>query len=247
MHHTSKLLAAGLTRRELTELIDVPGVAEADVLANLRDLSRINALGGVALSAWALHQFVQSAQLVRQNTSEPFVQNHIRLLDIGCGLGDIPRALVQNSDVAVHLSVTATDLNPTIVHMAQAADPERQVAYAAAHGLRLPFTAGSFEIVHCSFTLHHFMPAEATALLVEMRRVARVGLIVNDLVRSWPGIGGAWLLGRLSHNPLTRHDGLASARRAYTHAELRALAAQAGLRVIAARELVGYRVALAMV
>jgi hypothetical protein len=69
--------------------------------------------------------------------------------------------------------------------------------------------------------------------------------VVNDLVRSRPGFLGAQLLGALlSDNPLTRHDGPASVRRAYTRAELRDLARAAGLARPTIGPDLGYRVAL---
>jgi SAM-dependent methyltransferase len=113
--------------------------------------------------------------------------------------------------------------------------------------LQLPFADNSVDLAMCSLTLHHFAPEPAVALLRELQRVARHGVIVNDIVRSWPGLLGAWLLGRLvSRNRLTRHDGLVSVRRAYTPAELHVLAQQAGLDVVSIRGLLGYRLVLSL-
>ena len=249
MHKLYGLLAAGLRRRDSPELIDLPGVDAAELRGNLLDLSRINALGGgVWLSSWALGEFVQSVQkAIGQQPGRLVQPTQLCLLDVGCGLGDIPRALRAIPHPSVPLRVIATDVSSKIIRIAQAADPLRCVTYAAADGLRLPFADGSVDVAHCSFTLHHFAPEQAVVLLAEMRRVSQRGVIVNDIVRSWPGLVGAWLLGRMiSRNRLTRHDGLASARRAYTSSELCGLAARAGLTVLAKRELPGYRVVLAL-
>ena len=79
-------------------------------------------------------------------------------------------------------------------------------------------------------------------MLGEMRRVARRGVVVNDLVRGWLGYAGAWLLSRaVTRNPLTRHDAPLSARRAYTRAEMVALAARAGLGPLVFEGFLGYR------
>jgi SAM-dependent methyltransferase len=96
--------------------------------------------------------------------------------------------------------------------------------------MRLPFDDGAFDVAHCSLLLHHFAPRAAVALLRELRRVSRVGIVVNDLRRGWlslaaTGISVA-LLGRCR---ATRHDGILSVRRAYTIAELDALLDEAGL------------------
>jgi hypothetical protein len=78
-----------------------------------------------------------------------------------------------------------------------------------------------------------------------MCRVARRGIVVNDLVRNWPGYAGAWLFSHaLTRNPLTRHDAPLSARRAYTRREMTALFTCAGLSSVASIGFLGYRVAL---
>ena len=81
--------------------------------------------------------------------------------------------------------------------------------------------------------------------VIQLRRVARMGVIVNDLVRSWHGYVGAWLVGHLlTRNPLTRHDGPLSVRRAYTRAEMEQLARDAGLGPVRFAGFLGYRVAM---
>ena len=55
----------------------------------------------------------------------------------------------------------------------------------------------------------------------EMSRVARRGIVVNDLIRGRLAWLGAWLLSHLATgNRYTRHDAPLSVRRAYTAAEL---------------------------
>ena len=41
--------------------------------------------------------------------------------------------------------------------------------------------------------VHHLEPADAVALLREMARVARLGVVVNDLVRGRLYWAGAWV------------------------------------------------------
>jgi hypothetical protein len=95
--------------------------------------------------------------------------------------------------------------------------------------------------------MHHFDPPDAVAFLREARRVARRGVVVNDLVRGRLNWAGAWLLARVAtRNRLTRNDGPLSVRRAYTRAEAQALLASAGLQPIGEFTTpFGYRVAFA--
>ncbi len=76
-----------------------------------------------------------------------------------------------------------------------------------------------------------FEPGDARALLAEPRRVARLGLVVTDVTRSWPAFALSWLLLHLwgSRHQLSQRDGPLSVRRAYTLREMQALAARAAL------------------
>jgi hypothetical protein len=64
-----------------------------------------------------------------------------------------------------------------------------------------------------------------------MWRVASVGVVVVDLERSYlTKLLAEAALHTLARNRVTRHDGLVSVMRAWTHAELASLAQAAGLR-----------------
>jgi hypothetical protein len=70
--------------------------------------------------------------------------------------------------------------------------------------------------------------------LGEMRRVSRRGVVVNDLRRGWmPYALATVVVLALARSPVTRHDGVLSARRAHTLGELDGLAARVGLRPVA--------------
>ena len=57
------------------------------------------------------------------------------------------------------------------------------LSYVVRYRLALPYPDASFDVVHCSLVVHHLEPAEVVRLAAEMRRVARLGVVVNDLVR----------------------------------------------------------------
>jgi len=98
----------------------------------------------------------------------------------------------------------------------------------------LPLSDGAVDVVHASLLLHHLEPAEAVMALREMRRVARDAVVINDLRRGRLAflMAAAPVLA-FTHGRYNRHDGVLSARRAYTLAELDALATEAGLRRVA--------------
>lgn len=220
------------------ELLDLPVLDPTALQGNLADLARVNRfLGGIRLSQRAL------ARLLAPSTPG----DTLLLLDVGTGAGDIPAALIEWAHRReIRLHVVGVDRSVVILQHARSTAPSPGLV--AADGGRLPLRDGAVDVAHCSLLLHHLDPPDAIPLLAEMARVARRGVIVNDLLRSRIGFAGAWLLGRIAtRNPLTRHDAPLSARRAYTLAEMTDLLAAAGLRLVAADTYLGYRAALTVV
>lgn len=180
---------------------------------NLRDIARYNRwLGAHTLMRRLVREVVGPAD------SRPYTG-----LDVGAGSGDFV-AYVSRAERAHWVGI---EVSRDVLRCVEA--PSRGSAYVAGSGLWLPFADGGADVVTCAQTLHHLEPAQAARLMRECARVARRGVVIVDLVRSYPTLIGAWLLTRLtSRNPMTRADGLQSARRAYTLAEARDLARQAG-------------------
>lgn len=221
---------------EESELLDRPAQDVGALAGNLDDLSRVNRwLGGVRLTYRGIERLAGPFQADRP----------LSVLDAGTGAADIPMALAASAERAgVKLDLIASDVSPTILKLARARVAD-QVTLVAADVRRLPFLDDSLDVVTCSLMLHHFDPDDAVAALREMRRVSRLGIVVNDLIRSRRGYLGAVALGYLlTRNPLTRHDGPLSVRRAYTRDELRELAVRAGLDAIEFDGFAGYRAAM---
>lgn len=235
------------------ELLDGPLDDAALLRGNLRDLRRINRfLGGVRLSALALDALLDARA--------PAPSATVRVLDVGTGATDIPVALIRRSlraprpDGRAALHVTGLDDRAEVLEAARATDPTLAdhearglLTLTLGDGRSLPYPDDAFEVAHCSLVLHHLEAADAVTMLGEMARVARTGIVVNDLVRGRLALAGAWLLTRLmTRNRYTRHDAPLSVRRAYTRAELRDLLATAGLEVAwEATGLLGHRWAAA--
>ena len=225
-----------LQRTDEPEWLDAPGQDPALLAGNLDDLRRVNRwLGGVRLTVRALERL--AADLAPGDG--------LTLVDLATGGADIPAAIVAwGKRRHRRVQVLATDISVEVLRLATR-DPG-PVRLAAADARCLPLADGGVDVAICSLALHHLPPDDAVAMLREMRRVARRGVIVNDLVRSWWGYVGAWLTSRaLTRNPLTRHDAPLSVRRAYTRAEMAALAARAGLGPVVFDGFLGYRVAMA--
>jgi ubiquinone/menaquinone biosynthesis C-methylase UbiE len=229
-------------RTDAVELLDGPLDDPAALTGNLRDLRRVNRwLGGVRLSADAIDALAAHRE-------------QLTVLDVGTGGADIPMALLARADRRGRgLAVVGIDSRPEVLAAAVVARP----AVAATPGLELhigdgrmlPYADGSFDVVHASMVLHHFPPDEAVLIIREMGRVARLGVVVNDLERTRRGWIGAWLMSHLlTGNRYTRQDAPLSVRRSYRAGEMKRLLRTAGLTPVRTeRRAFGQRYAIAAV
>ncbi|MFI5047424.1 MAG: class I SAM-dependent methyltransferase [Acidimicrobiia bacterium] len=102
-------------------------------------------------------------------------------LDVACGAGHV------SEQIAPHVrQVVGIDLTPTLLELGtrRLADAGvRNVLLQEGDAADLPFTAGSFDLVVCRSSLHHFDDVEQS--LREMRRVCRRGgrVAINELVQ----------------------------------------------------------------
>ncbi len=216
--------------------MDQPGRDPAVLAGSLEDLRRVNSwLGGARLTIWGLEQL--AGRLPRGAT--------LSVLDVATGGADIPESIARwGARRGLRTLVVASDFSREILAQVP---PHRRAALrlVAADALHLPFADRGFDVSTCSLALHHFDPPDAVVMLAELHRVARLGVVLNDLVRTWHGYVGAWLVGHLlTRNPVTRHDGPLSVRRAYTREEMAALAGRAGLGPLRFAGFLGYRVAM---
>lgn len=208
---------APLNRRErLVELLDAKDADASELDANLRDLAALNRLpGGTRTSLEAVRALAERS-------------TDLRVLDVGTGLGDMPLAFARRGWQTV-----ALDSHPQVLAAARVATAhEPLVEVVAGDGRSLPYPDGAFDISHCSLVVHHLDPADAVAVLREMARVARLGVVINDLRRGvLPFVATGVAVALLGTCRATRMDGLTSVRRAYTLPELDELLGEAGLGV----------------
>ncbi len=206
----------------VVELLDRPGHSDAEVRESLRDLERLNRhFGGVRTILRHLRRLIDGNPQIL-----------LTILDVATGGADIPRAICRWARRrGLPVTVEAVDRSDQALAAAaawSAAYPE--IRLRRAEGPPLPYPDRSFDYAIASLFLHHLTEDEGVRLLREMRRVARRGLIVNDLRRSRTARLLTALATRiLSPNRLTRHDGPMSVLRGFRPEELRRMAALAGL------------------
>ncbi len=206
------------TRERRPELMDRLDADPSQLDRSLVDLDRVNSwLGGR-----------RTAVRLILEMAEQIAPGPVTVIDVGTGGADIPRALVRQASLrGLDLRVTATDIHPRTLDFARKATAgEKRIEVVRADALALPFEDDSFDLALCCTTLHHFSRSEAGVGLRELDRVAKHGLVVTDLARSWFAVAGADLLAETvwRRHPITKHDGPVSVRAAFTPMELAVLA-----------------------
>ncbi len=196
-------------QRDVPERLDLHHGSLLEVRRSLHDIRRINTfLGGTRLSIHGILPLLRD------------VNDRAILLDVGCGLGDVGAALINAAArEGKVLRVVGLDINARHLGLARREYP--QVLGVRGDAFRLPLGDLSVDIVHSSLFLHHFRAREVEGLLREFSRVARVGWFMNDLARHTLPLWffrSTWPI--FARSPLTRFDGSASVRRAYTRREL---------------------------
>jgi ubiquinone/menaquinone biosynthesis C-methylase UbiE len=148
----------------------------------------------------------------------------VRILDCGAGGSNLANVL---HSLARSVEVTALDLNLRACQYSSLHIPTIDVVNGSA--FRLPFRDRSFDVVHASLFCHHFSADELRTLLTEWSRVARVGIVINDLQRSMVALLAITVLTRLfSKSAMVKHDAPMSVRRAFLKKELQKIFAGRG-------------------
>jgi ubiquinone/menaquinone biosynthesis C-methylase UbiE len=214
--------------------MDVEPGEPAELEACLGELARVNRwLGGRRAT------FAHLGRLLERTG-----RRAVSVLDVAAGGGDMDAAMRDWAGRrGWELSFTLLDLHPMVLDTVRSTGIGGRAVRGDA--LRLPFRDKSFDLCVTSLFFHHLEPDQAGQALLEMRRVARTGVLVNDLVRD--RVAWAWivLLTRLfSKNRLVRHDGPLSVLRAYRPEDFDGLAARAGLAAWGVRRHFPYRMCL---
>lgn len=209
-------------RSSESEWLDSPDIAPDDLALVLADLDRFNR---AMLGHWPILRWLAHA------TRDVPKDRAIVVLDVGCGSGDLLRAIrkwARRSGRAATL--IGMDLNPDTISIARAMTP-------VGDGIR--FEVGDvfdyrpgvpIDIIVNSLVAHHLSDRDIAELLGWMEDTARRGWLISDLQRSIVPYAFIGLMGKLTTlHPTVIHDGRISVARALTRAEWRARIADSGM------------------
>jgi methyltransferase family protein len=235
-----------------TELLDDPAADPRAVDRELRDIARLNALfGGTRAVVRELAPFFARGASHEGAGGGGGGGARWTLLDVGTGLGDIPRAAARAARRhGITLDLVGIERNRTAARLARGgagggADWDEPLAAIVADGGALPLPSRSVDVIVASQVLHHVPRATAAHWIAEFDRVARRAVVLADLRRSRLAMAGVWAACfGFAMDGVTRHDAVTSLRRGYSKLELDALLAEAGVPA-RARHRAGFRIVAA--
>ncbi len=202
---------------------DVDNIGGPELEETLRQLRVVNRrLGGYSTTRAALDDLAARVELPRDGP--------LTVLDVGGGTGDVAQAIVEWAGArGFGMEVTAVDIHAETAGFA--VERLRAVTGARAEvGDLFAIPDDSYDLVHAALFLHHFDGNEAVRALDAMARIARVGVIVNDLRRGWlPWLLIRWITGVFSRNRLIRYDAPLSVARAFREADWKGYSERTGL------------------
>ena len=204
-----------------------------EIQRSFDDLWRINRwLGGVSGCLHLLDRY-----FARRGS------RRVRVLDVGSGDSRLAAHLQAELDRR-NQSAEFVALDRRLSHLRNGDPSAGKLLRVVADVSDLPFAKESFEVVICNLFLHHFSENDSVELLQRLAGIAREAVLINDLERralpyffirlGWP----------FARSRITRHDGAASVRQAYTKDELETLARRAGFTGFEVERLPAFRLGL---
>jgi SAM-dependent methyltransferase len=168
------------------------------------------------------------------------IGREVRLLDIGCGYGDMLRRIERwAADLGVPIQLIGVDINANAIRAARESTPESsRIRWVLGDVCTAPETQDVDLVTSCG-VFHHLDEEEIVRLLVWMNSTARIGWYITDLHRKPVPYHVFDLLmrGPWWHR-FIRPDGLRSIRRSFLAEDWRRMCAKAGidLRVVRIEE-----------
>lgn len=209
-------------RSDAPEMMDdfaMEGEILRDALDKLASINKL--LGGNAVTINGVKKLLNS---IDKN-------QRIRIVDIGCGNGDMLRILADFAkQKQLNFELIGVDANQfTINHAKQLSINYQNISYQCEDIFKDQIV--DCDIILCTLTLHHFKDQEIIALLTRFKKAASLGMVINDLQRSalayYLFIGLCFVFG-LNH--MSKEDGLVSILRGFKKADLQLYSKQLQLK-----------------
>lgn len=148
----------------------------------------------------------------------------IRIADLGCGSGDMLRAIADHGRKNNHtLQLIGIDNNEFTVNYArECSKGYPEIMYLKMDVTGAEFKELDFDIILATLFLHHFKEEEIGPLMNTLLKNSRCGMVINDLHRSKLAYYLFRLISLFIPNQMIRNDGAISVLRGFKKKELEA-------------------------
>lgn len=195
-----------LKRSFQKELMDDFSIEDKRIDEALNELKVINKfLGGINLTKHGLKKISEKY---------PSLEDPIKILDIGGGASDNLTSIKKEK-----IKIFSADINKRInLYLRRSS---KAVEVICADAFNLPFNGKAFDIVHFALFLHHYNEEEIKTVLEKCISLAKYGIIINDLRRSFFALLGIRLLTMFfSKSEFVKNDAPLSVKKSFTKNEL---------------------------
>src|SRR5690554_6679473 len=201
-------------RSGASEMIDDFSMEGEELCDGLDKLAGINKLlGGNRVTLGGVKELIASRS----------AQRSFKIVDIGCGNGDMLRLLAEFAhEQSLDFQLTGIDANAFTIKHAESLSGDYPNISFRCENIFDSTTDEQFDIVLCTLTLHHFSDREIVDLLRIFKKKTALGIVINDLHRSrlayylFQAVCFIFGLNRMS-----REDGLVSILRAFKNNDLK--------------------------
>ena len=198
-----------MQRIVIPELLDSDAGTPREIQDSLADLRTINRyFGGLNTMTELLSDVASKRQLKKPSW-----------LDVAGGNGELTHLTSES------LRSQGIEVQPVLLDRMPSHLNGRYPAVAG-DALALPFKENSFDVVGSCLFVHHLEPPDVVRFVNEALRVARHAVLINDLIRHRLHVALAYAGFALYRSRLTRHDAVASVRRAFTVEEIKTMLQQ---------------------
>jgi ubiquinone/menaquinone biosynthesis C-methylase UbiE len=197
-----------------------------------------------------INRFAGDDRALRKTLLREIKRENLRefsVLDVGAGSGEILQTIAAFARrTGRKADLFGLDLNEISAKSILAESKKfGEIKPIRADALKLPFADNAFDYAICSLFTHHFTDENVIKILLELDRVARLGIFVIDLHRH----RAAYVLYKIfcavfRISRLVREDGSLSILRSFKPAELKVLAEKAKLENVAIERHFPFRLVL---
>jgi 2-polyprenyl-3-methyl-5-hydroxy-6-metoxy-1,4-benzoquinol methylase len=200
------------------EIMDDLNCAGEVVHQTLRELEFINrTLGGNAVTIDGVQQLVSESK-----------ETSIRVLDLGCGGGDMLKLLHRR--IRGKNTYVGIDANPHIVEYARLHNSDPDISFETASIFSDEFKQETCDVAIATLFLHHFSDDQLVEIFTQLKKQAHVGIVINDLHRHPLAYYSIKLLTRFfSKSSMVKFDAPLSVLRGFSRKELESILERAGI------------------